>query len=95
MEMEEVTHALRWIASRGDGQTTHAMNLTDSMSQLQKVKSGMGSPDWQVSMFVIGLHLRRFTWVYCPGYAGIKGYGRADRLTGKETTTGGLEVLKC
>ena len=45
MEMEAVTHALRWIDSRGDSKTTHVIILTDSMS-LQKVKSGMGSPDW-------------------------------------------------
>ena len=57
MEMEAVTHALRWIASRGDSQTTHAIILTDSMSLLQKVKSGMGRPDWHVSMFDI--HLRK------------------------------------
>ena len=48
MEVVAVTHALRWIASRGDSQTTHAIILTDSMSLLQKVKSGMGSPDWHV-----------------------------------------------
>ena len=39
METEAVTHALRWIASRGDSQTTHAIILTDSMSLLQKMKS--------------------------------------------------------
>ena len=43
------SHALRWIASRGDSQTTHASIITDSMSLLQKVKSGMGSPDCQCS----------------------------------------------
>ena len=43
METEAVTHALRWISSRGDSQTTHAIILTDSMSLLDKVKSGMGS----------------------------------------------------
>ena len=32
MEVEAVTHALRWTASRGDSQTTHAILLTDSMS---------------------------------------------------------------
>ena len=48
MEVEAVTHAFRWIASRGDSQTTHAITLTDSMSLLQKVKSGIGSPDWNV-----------------------------------------------
>ena len=38
MEVEAVTHALRWIASRGDSRTTHGISLTDSMSLLQKVK---------------------------------------------------------
>ena len=32
-----------------DSQTTHVIVLTDSMSLLEK--SGMGSPDWHVSMF--------------------------------------------
>ena len=38
MEAEAVTHALRWIASRDESQTTHAVILTDSMSFAQKVK---------------------------------------------------------
>ncbi len=97
MEVETVTHALRWIASRGDSQTTHAIILTDSMSLLQKVKSGMGSPDWNVSM--VDIHLRKLLWVYCPGHAGVKGNDRADRLAGKATLTSGLllgrsEVLR-
>ena len=48
METEAVTHALRWIASRGDSQTTHVIILTELMSLLQKVKNGIGSPDWHV-----------------------------------------------
>ena len=32
MEVEAVTHALRWIASRCDSGTTHAIFLTDSMN---------------------------------------------------------------
>ena len=90
MEMEAVTHALRWIAPRGDSQTTHAIILTDSMSLLQKVKSGMGSPDWHASMFDI--HLRKILWVYYPGHAGVKGNDKADRLAGKASTTGGLRL---
>ena len=39
MEVEAVTHALRWIASRGDNQTTRAIILADSMSLLQNVIS--------------------------------------------------------
>ena len=56
MEVEAVTHALRWIASRGDSRTTHVLILTDSMCLLQKVKEGMGSPDWYVS--VVDIHFR-------------------------------------
>ena len=68
MEVEVVTHALRWIASRGDNRTTHAIILTDSMSLLQKVNGGMGNPDWNVSM--VDIHLRKILWVYCLGHAG-------------------------
>ena len=49
MEVEAITHAFSWIASRDDSQTTHAIILTYPMSLLQKVKSGMGNPDWNVS----------------------------------------------
>ena len=67
------------------------------MSLLQKVKSGMGSPDWNVSM--VDIHLPKLRWVYCPGHAGVKGNDRADRLAGKATLTSGLllgtsEVLR-
>ena len=53
------------------------------LSLLQKVKSGMGSPDWIVS--ILDIHLQKLLWVYCPGHAGVKGNKRADRLAGKAT----------
>ena len=89
-EVKAVTHALRWIASRGDSQTTQAIILTDSVSLLQKVNNGMGSPDWNLSM--VDIHLRKLQWVFCPvpGHAGVKGYDRADRLAGKAAPTSGL-----
>jgi len=74
--------------SRGDSQTTHAIILTDSMSLPQKVKSGMGSLEWNVSM--VDVHLRKLLWVYCPGHAGVKGNDRADRLAGKAALTSGM-----
>ena len=61
MKVEAVTHALSWIASRGGSRTTHAIILTDSMSLLQKVKSGMESPDWNVPM--VDIHLQKLQWV--------------------------------
>ena len=74
-EVEAVTHALRWVASRGDNQTTHAIILTDSMSLLQT--------DWDVSM--VDIHLRKLLWVYCPGQARRKRNDRADTPAGKAT----------
>ena len=88
MEVEAVTLALRWIASRGYSQTTHAIILTDSMRLLLKVKSGMRSPGWNVSM--VDIHLRKLLWVYCPENAGVKGNDRADGLAGKAPLTSGL-----
>ena len=60
------------------------------MSLLQKVKSGMGSADWNVSM--VDTHLRNYLWVYRPGHAGVKGNDRADRLVGKATVINGLSL---
>ena len=45
MEVETITRAFLWIVPGGDSQTTHAIILTDSVSWLQNVKSGMQSPD--------------------------------------------------
>ena len=50
MEVEAVTHAIQWLASQRDARITHATILTDSMNLLQKVKSGMGCPDWHTAM---------------------------------------------
>ena len=44
--MEAISLALHWIALRGDSQTKQTSILTGSRSLLQKVKNGMGSPDW-------------------------------------------------
>ena len=69
--------------------------MTDCV--LQKVKTGMGSPDWYMSM--VDIHLRELLWVYCPRHAGVKGNDRADRLAGKAACSSGLllgrsEVLR-
>ena len=54
-EVEAVTHALRWIASRGDSGTTRAIIVTDSMSLLQKVtvewEAQTGMCRWSTSTF--------------------------------------------
>ena len=57
------------------------MILTESVSLLQKMKSGMGSPDWNVSM--VHTYLRKLLWAYSPGHAGVKGNDLADTLAGK------------
>ena len=87
IEVEAVTHALRWIASRGGCQPTHAISCR---RLLQKVKSEMESPDWNVS--VVDIHLPKFLRMYCPRHAGVKGNVRADRLAGQATIGSGLRL---
>ena len=53
------------------GKWSNDASSSDSMSLLQKVKSEMESPDWNVSM--VDIHLQKLLWVYCPGQAGLKG----------------------
>ena len=87
MEVEAVTHAglPPEVTVR-----PHVIILTDSMSLLQKVKSGMGSPDRNVSM--VGIHLQKLLWVYCPKHTGVKGNDQADTLAGIATLTDGLRL---
>ena len=56
MEVETVTYALRCNMPQEVTHNTHTIILTDSIGLLQKVKSGMGSPDWPESMFDIHLN---------------------------------------
>ena len=71
-----------------DSQASHATTLTDSMSlRLKKVKCGMESPVWNVS--VVDIHLRKLLWVYCPGHAEVTGN---DRQVGKTTIASGLHL---
>ena len=78
MEVEAVTHTIQWLTSQRDALITHAIVLTDSMNHLQKVESGMGSPDLHTVMH--SLQLQKLQCNYCPSHAGVSGNERADRL---------------
>ena len=55
---------------------------------LQKVISGMGSPDW--NMLMADIYLWKLLWAYCSGHAAVKGNNQAHRLVEKATLTSGL-----
>ena len=90
MEIEAVTHALRWLASVDGMEESQGFILTDSMNLLQKVEIGIGTPDWHEAMNTI--KLRKLTWIYCPGHAGVKGNERADKLAGKAISESSLRL---
>ena len=50
------------VGSRGDRERGLGLE-----SIVGRVKHGMGSTDWHVSMFDI--HFRKIIWMYCPGHA--------------------------
>ena len=93
MEAEAVKHAVQWLASQRDSQTTQATILTDSMNLLQKVKSGMSCPDWHIAMQQpCGLRLQRLLWIYCPGHGRVSENEQADRLASTADITSGLQL---
>ena len=64
-------------------QSDHACHHRHRFNELAtESDSGMGSPDWNVSM--VDIHLRQLPWVYCPGHAGVKGNDRADSWRAKQ-----------
>ena len=72
---------------RGDSQTTHAIILTDTISLLQKVKSGMGSPDCYICQCLASTFESSRGCMYSLGYSRVKENDPTDRLAGKATST--------
>ena len=87
--MEAVTHALRWVASKGDSQTTNATVLTDSMNLLRKSEKSNRKP-YLTNDNVQQIHLQRSLRIYSPGQAGVKENDYTDRMTDKVTITSSL-----
>ena len=94
MEVEEVTHAFRWIASRGD------KPYMPSSSQIQRdcYEKWNENLHWNVSM--VDIHLRKLWPVYgCPGHAGMKGNAgqsnphNSGLLRGRSANVEKLETL--
>ena len=69
--------------------TSSTCRYPHRFNELQKVKTGMGSPDWNVSM--VDSHLRKLLRVYCLGHTGVKGNDPADT---SGLLLGRSEVLK-
>ena len=84
-----LTHALRWIVSRGDSRTSHAIPLTDSMSLLQNAdwEAETGMSQWSTSTFETSSGCTS-----CPEYAGMKGNDRTNRMASKANLTSGSLV---
>jgi len=87
MEVKAITEALKWLSSSGEESATF---LTDSMSTLDKIKSGRLYAEWLSS--VNSSDLRRLQWIFCPGHAGVKGNERADELAGTALIGGELKL---
>ena len=77
MEVIAITEALRYLR---ENQHMRAVIVTDSMSTLQKVQKEYLYADWVP--IISDSCLERFTWIFSPGHAGVKGNERADSLAG-------------
>ena len=77
MEIHAISQALLWLQNQP---FAHAVMATDSMSTLEKVRCGQLYADWVEPLR--NSHLKKLTWLFCPGHSGVRGNERADRLAG-------------
>ena len=87
MEVHAISEALKWLEKC---RYTHAVFITDSMSTLEKIKRGSMYVDWARS--IQKSKLKKITWVFCPGHAGVSGNERADRLAGDAAVRGRMTI---
>ena len=78
MEIQAITEMLKWVQHQT---ITRLVCLTDSMSTLAKVQSGMLHADWVAAINHSNIQCVR--WIFCPGHAGVRGNERADALAGE------------
>ena len=90
MEVTTITVVLKWICDHG---FRHVLVATDSQSTLEKVNGGRLYTDWVP--LVQGSRLKKITWLFCPGHAGINGNERADQLAGDADINGSLTLDHC
>ena len=87
MEIKAISEALEWVTQQ---EIQHVLIATDSMSTLEKIRCGNLYADW------VGLikqsRLKKVTWLFCPGHAGVCGNERADKLAGTAFVGGGLTL---
>ena len=79
MNMETITPALLWIASRGDSKHAcmHAIIFTDSMTSVQEQEQEQQqqqNPKWNRPVTMFGHHLQGLVWIHA-----------LNTLNGKET----------
>ena len=87
-EINAVTLALTWLSRQDYGRIVF---VTDSLSTLEKVRQGNLHADWYP--LINNSSIRRITWIYCPGHAGVIGNETADRLAGNAQVTPGVQIL--
>ena len=87
MEIKAISEALRWV---GTYQVRHVIIATDSMSTLEKLKSGYLYSDWEDT--IKASSIERVTWLFCPGHAGVLGNVRADELAGSAAMGAGERI---
>ena len=75
MEVKAITEMLEWVRHQN---ITRVVCLTDSMSTLDKISTGMLYADWVTS--IKQSNLQSVRWIFCPGHSGVRGNERADAL---------------
>ena len=87
MEITAITEMLEWVRHQA---FTRLVCLTDSMSTLVEISTGMLHADWTTAISQSSLQSVR--WIFCPGHSSVRGNERADALGGQATTESSLTL---
>ena len=87
MEINAITEMLEWVRHQA---ITRLVCLTDSMSTLVKISTGMLHADWTTA--ISQSSLQSVSWIFCPGHSCVRSNERADALVDQATTESSLTL---
>ena len=77
-EINAITLALSWAKHQ---LFSHIIIVSDSLSTLEKIRGRHLHADWM--QHINDSLIRKITWIFCPGHAGVAGNEHVDKLAGE------------
>ena len=88
-EINAITLALSWAKHQ---LFSHIIIVSDSLFTLEKIRGRHLHADWM--QHINDSLIRKITWIFCPGHAGVVGNEHVDKLAGEAAISGNKVLLE-